>query len=172
MRGIIFFIAVANAFSTVVSIAYEGVAFTLPNWVNVPQMNFVTAVLLPLLMIVPMFDILNYVEINAGLALINPAIFKNSTKYLVIKYHAEVCSLDSLGSNSTPAVFYSCIPTVKRNSRLRTFWFTARPLQVLFMSVFNTFVAKNADDIGFSQRNDWFGLFAEQFFQTASRRTF
>lgn len=56
-------IAVANAFSAIVSIAYEGVAFALPNWVNVPQMNFVTAVLLPLLMIVPMFDILNYVGI-------------------------------------------------------------------------------------------------------------
>ena len=56
-------IAVANAFSAVVSIAYEGVAFALPNWVNVPQMNFVTAALLPLLMIVPMFDILNYVGI-------------------------------------------------------------------------------------------------------------
>lgn len=56
-------IAVANAFSAVMSIAYEGVAFALPNWVNVPQMNFVTAALLPLLMIVPMFDILNYVGI-------------------------------------------------------------------------------------------------------------
>ena len=30
---------------------------------------------------------------------------------------------------------------------------------------------KNADDIGFSQRNDWFGRIAEQFFQAASRRT-
>ncbi len=56
-------IAVADVFTAVVSIAYEGVAFALPNWVNVPQMNFVTAVLLPLLMIVPMFDILNYVGI-------------------------------------------------------------------------------------------------------------
>ncbi len=56
-------VAVANAFTAVVSIAYEGVAFALPNWVNVPQMNFVTAALLPLLMIVPLFDILNYVGI-------------------------------------------------------------------------------------------------------------
>jgi len=56
-------IAVADVFTAVVSIAYEGVAFALPNWVNVPQMNFVTAALLPLLMIVPMFDILNYVGI-------------------------------------------------------------------------------------------------------------
>ena len=56
-------IVVADVFTAVVSIAYEGVAFALPNWVNVPQMNFVTAALLPLLMIVPMFDILNYVGI-------------------------------------------------------------------------------------------------------------
>ncbi len=56
-------VAVANAFTAVISIAYEGVAFALPNWVNVPQMNFVTAALLPLLMIVPLFDILNYVGI-------------------------------------------------------------------------------------------------------------
>ena len=56
-------VAVANAFTAVISIAYEGVAFALPNWVNVPQMNFVTAALLPLLMIVPLFDTLNYVGI-------------------------------------------------------------------------------------------------------------
>ena len=53
-------VIVASAFSSVIAIAYEGIAFALPNWVNVPQMNFITAVLLPLLMIVPFFDILNY----------------------------------------------------------------------------------------------------------------
>ena len=53
-------LAVAAAFSSVIGIAYEGIAFALPNWVNVPQMNFVTGALLPLLMIVPFFDILNY----------------------------------------------------------------------------------------------------------------
>ena len=56
-------VAISEAFTAVVSIAYEGVAFALPNWVNVPQMNFVTSALLPLLMIVPLFDILNYVGI-------------------------------------------------------------------------------------------------------------
>ncbi|MBE8949549.1 MAG: NupC/NupG family nucleoside CNT transporter [Quinella sp. 3Q1] len=56
-------VVAAKAFTAVVSISYEGVAFALPNWVNVPQMNFVTAALLPLLLIVPMFDILNYVGI-------------------------------------------------------------------------------------------------------------
>lgn len=50
----------AAAFTSVISIAYEGIAFALPNWVNVPQMNFITAALLPLLMVVPFFDILNY----------------------------------------------------------------------------------------------------------------
>ena len=56
-------VAVADAFTAVIGIAHKGVAFALPNWVNVPQMNFITAALLPLLMIVPMFDILNYVGI-------------------------------------------------------------------------------------------------------------
>ena len=58
-----FIVAVGEIFTSIIAIAYEGVAFALPNWVNVPQMNFVTAALLPLLMIVPMFDILNYVGI-------------------------------------------------------------------------------------------------------------
>ena len=53
-------VIVAAAFTSVISIAYEGIAFALPNWVNVPQMNFITAALLPLLMVVPFFDILNY----------------------------------------------------------------------------------------------------------------
>lgn len=53
----------AAIFNSIISIAYEGVAFALPNWVNVPQMNFITAALLPLLMIVPLFDILTYVGI-------------------------------------------------------------------------------------------------------------
>lgn len=50
----------AAAFTSVISVAYEGIAFAIPNWVNVPQMNFITAALLPLLMVVPFFDILNY----------------------------------------------------------------------------------------------------------------
>ena len=53
-------VIVATAFTSVIGIAYEGIAFALPNWVNVPQMNFITSALLPLLMIVPFFDILNY----------------------------------------------------------------------------------------------------------------
>ena len=53
----------AAGFTEIISVAFEGIAFALPNWVNVPQMNFVTAALLPLLMIVPLFDILTYVGI-------------------------------------------------------------------------------------------------------------
>ena len=53
-------VVAAAAFTSVIAIAYEGIAFALPNWVNVPQMNFITAALLPLLMVVPFFDILNY----------------------------------------------------------------------------------------------------------------
>lgn len=56
-------VAAAAAFAAVVNVSFEGISFALPNWVNVPQMNFITAALLPLLMIVPLFDILTYVGI-------------------------------------------------------------------------------------------------------------
>ena len=52
--------ALATVFTAMMGIAYEGVAFALNDWVNAPQMNFVTAALMPILMIVPLFDILNY----------------------------------------------------------------------------------------------------------------
>ena len=51
---------IASAFHAFISVSYGGIAFALPNWVNVPQMNFITSALLPLLMVVPFFDILNY----------------------------------------------------------------------------------------------------------------
>lgn len=53
-------IAVSKAFSGIMAIAYEGIAFAIPNWVNVPQMNFVTSALMPLLMIIPFMDALTY----------------------------------------------------------------------------------------------------------------
>ena len=53
----------AEGFTEFVNIAFVGIGFALPNWVNAPQMNFITAALLPLLMIVPVFDILTYVGI-------------------------------------------------------------------------------------------------------------
>ncbi|MBR2215456.1 MAG: NupC/NupG family nucleoside CNT transporter [Selenomonadaceae bacterium] len=51
----------AEGFSQFINIAFEGIRFALPNWVDAPQMNFITAALLPLLMIVPVFDILTYI---------------------------------------------------------------------------------------------------------------
>ena len=57
-RRVIF--AAEDAFHALVQIAFSGVAFAFPDWVNVQQMNFFTAVLLPILFIVPLFDILTY----------------------------------------------------------------------------------------------------------------
>ncbi|MFC2637728.1 MAG: NupC/NupG family nucleoside CNT transporter [Mitsuokella sp.] len=50
----------ADGFHALIQIAFSGIAFVFPDWVNVPQMNFFTAVLLPILFIVPLFDILTY----------------------------------------------------------------------------------------------------------------
>ncbi|WP_089088985.1 NupC/NupG family nucleoside CNT transporter [Secundilactobacillus pentosiphilus] len=57
----------AAGFNWLVQVAYKGIVFALPNWVT-PQfggtaksMNFVTSSLLPILLIVPMFDILTYI---------------------------------------------------------------------------------------------------------------
>ena len=35
----------ANGFTWILNIAYKGIAFAFPDWVNVPQMNFFTSVL-------------------------------------------------------------------------------------------------------------------------------
>lgn len=53
--------AAAAGFTALVSVAYEGIAFAFPDWVHVPQMNFFTSALLPILLVVPMFDILTYI---------------------------------------------------------------------------------------------------------------
>ena len=45
------------------SVAYDGIAFAFPDWVNVPQMNFFTSALLPILLVVPLFDILTYIGV-------------------------------------------------------------------------------------------------------------
>ena len=59
----------AAGFNWLVQVAYQGIVFALPNWVT-PQyggtaksMNFVTSSLLPILLIVPMFDILTYIGV-------------------------------------------------------------------------------------------------------------
>jgi len=53
-------VSVAGVLNSIIAISYEGVAFAIPNWVNVPQMNFITSALMPLLMIVPLMDTLTY----------------------------------------------------------------------------------------------------------------
>lgn len=55
--------AAAKGFDWIVNVAYTGIAFALPNWVHVKSMNFITSALLPILMIVPLFDILNYIGV-------------------------------------------------------------------------------------------------------------
>ena len=53
----------AAGFVWLVSVAYDGIAFAFPDWVNVPQMNFFTSALLPILLVVPLFDILTYIGV-------------------------------------------------------------------------------------------------------------
>lgn len=53
----------AAGFTWLVHVAYEGIAFAFPDWVHVEQMNFFTFVLLPILFVVPLFDILTYLGI-------------------------------------------------------------------------------------------------------------
>ena len=55
--------AAAAGFTWLVSVAYDGIAFAFPDWVHVPQMNFFTSALLPILLVVPMFDILTYIGV-------------------------------------------------------------------------------------------------------------
>lgn len=58
--------AAADGFNWLVEVSYQGIVFALPNWVtpafggSAKSMNFVTSALLPVLMIVPVFDILTY----------------------------------------------------------------------------------------------------------------
>lgn len=53
----------AAAFVWLISVAYDGIKAVFPDWVNVPQMNFFTSALLPILLVVPLFDILTYTGI-------------------------------------------------------------------------------------------------------------
>ncbi|WP_099974699.1 NupC/NupG family nucleoside CNT transporter [Lactobacillus terrae] len=53
----------ATGFDWLVQVSYTGIAFALPSWVHVKQMDFVTSALLPILMIVPLFDILTYIGV-------------------------------------------------------------------------------------------------------------
>lgn len=55
--------AAADGFNWLVQVSYQGISFALASWVNVKQMDFVTSSLLPILMIVPLFDILTYIGV-------------------------------------------------------------------------------------------------------------
>ena len=56
-------LAAANGFEWLTSAAFDGIAFALPDWVKPASgtMNFVTSAVLPILVIIPMFDILTYI---------------------------------------------------------------------------------------------------------------
>lgn len=53
----------SDGFNALVQVSYIGIAFAFPDWVHVKQMNFFTSSLLPILMIVPLFDILTYIGV-------------------------------------------------------------------------------------------------------------
>lgn len=53
----------AAGFNELVDVAYTGIAFALPSMVHVKQMDWFVQVLLPILMIVPLFDILTYIGV-------------------------------------------------------------------------------------------------------------
>lgn len=53
----------SDGFNALVQVSYVGIAFAFPDWVHVKQMNFFTSSLLPILMIVPLFDILTYIGV-------------------------------------------------------------------------------------------------------------
>ena len=51
----------ADGFDTLIQVAYKGIAFCIPSMVHVKNMDFFVSVLLPILLIVPLFDILTYI---------------------------------------------------------------------------------------------------------------
>lgn len=60
--------AAADGFAWLVAIAYEGISFALQDWVgptgvDPEPVNFVVSALLPILLIVPLFDILSYLGV-------------------------------------------------------------------------------------------------------------
>ncbi|MGX5377626.1 NupC/NupG family nucleoside CNT transporter [Ligilactobacillus sp. LYQ135] len=53
----------ATGFDELVQVAYKGIAFCIPSMVNVKNMDFFVSALLPILLIVPLFDILTYIGV-------------------------------------------------------------------------------------------------------------
>lgn len=55
--------AVAGVFTAVIDISYEGIGFAFSDWVALPQKNFFTSALMPILLVVPTIDILTYIGV-------------------------------------------------------------------------------------------------------------
>lgn len=55
--------AAADGFAWIVNISAKGTVFALGGWYNPKNLNFICSALMPILMIVPMFDILTYIGI-------------------------------------------------------------------------------------------------------------
>lgn len=53
----------AAGFNELMKIAYVGIEFAIPSMVKVKQMDWFVQVLLPILMVVPLFDILTYIGV-------------------------------------------------------------------------------------------------------------
>lgn len=53
----------ASGFNWLVQTAYVGIGFSFASWVNVKQMDFFASALLPILLVVPLFDILTYIGV-------------------------------------------------------------------------------------------------------------
>lgn len=54
---------VAHGFTWLVNQAYIGIGFAVPSMVNVPQRDFFISALMPILLVVPLFDILTYIGV-------------------------------------------------------------------------------------------------------------
>ena len=53
--------AAADGFVWIVDVSAKGTVFALGDWYNVKKLNFICSALMPILMIVPLFDILTYI---------------------------------------------------------------------------------------------------------------
>lgn len=53
----------ASGFNWLVQTAYDGIGFAFGSWVHVKQMDFFVSALLPILLVVPLFDILTYIGV-------------------------------------------------------------------------------------------------------------
>ena len=55
--------AAADGFAWIVAVSAEGTKFALGGWYDAKNLNFICSALMPVLMIVPMFDILTYIGV-------------------------------------------------------------------------------------------------------------